>query len=34
MQAITRALENAVVLEGERGDGDELAAELLGMVRS
>ena len=34
MQAITRALENAVVLEGERGDGDELADELLGMVRS
>jgi hypothetical protein len=34
IQAITRLLQNAVVLEGERGEADELADELLGLVRS
>jgi hypothetical protein len=34
MQAITRLLQNAVVLQGERGEADELADELLGLVRS
>jgi hypothetical protein len=34
MQAITRMVENAVVLEGERGEADELADELLGLVRT
>jgi hypothetical protein len=32
MRAITRALENAVALEGERGEADEIAGELLGTL--